>query len=233
MKNKNQSIYYAFLVSANHLKPSIVLNDLLIEKFVSIESTIILTDSNNGRIIDFAEKHSISFYVCLSNNDIKKFLYIIQPKYLISCGWHSILPGSIIKIPQKACLNCHGSLLPDYKGASPFKHYWSNWEKKGGASIHLITDKIDEGHVIVKDEFGISLPTSPKKILIKTSKLTAELLKTAIKQLENEHKGEIQKGGRYFFKISNFKHFLYWLYNGIAVIFNFKRKYTPYKQITR
>lgn len=227
----NMQIRYVLLASANHHKPTIVLDLLCTDDFFTKDNTIIFTDSPYGKLVSLAKENKIKCYSFSSIREIEQELLKIRPHYLISCGWHSILPKAIIEIPLKASLNCHGSFLPDYKGASPFKHYWSNWEEYGGASIHLITEKIDEGRVIIKEKFRIKHPTTPNAILKQTSVLTARILKLAIIKFEEGFKGEMQSGGRYFFKIPNHRHLIYWIYNFWAFVFNLKKISTPYKSV--
>ncbi len=192
---------------------------------------MILTDSKKGALFKLIQTIGFSFEVIGTLDELKSEMRKFRPNYLISCGWPYLLPEKVFNLSSKCSLNCHSSLLPDYKGASAFKHYWSNWEKKAGATVHIISKKFDDGSIMASASFDIPTFSSPKWILKKSSKVTCYLIIKAIHNFEKGDSGEVQKGGRYFYKISNFKHVLYWLYNGFATYLGFAKKMTPHKKL--
>jgi folate-dependent phosphoribosylglycinamide formyltransferase PurN len=222
---------FLFLANSAHRKPFVAFSYLIKKCFFNKENTLLVTDNPEGKIVKLAKEADIPNVVVKSNSDLEKAILSQMPEYLISCGWPSIIPEDFLSIPSKASLNCHSSFLPDYKGASVFKHYWSNWESRAGASVHLMTKKFDEGNIISQEAFTVSLPTTPLRILNETSILTSKLIKEAIESIENGCKGTPQRGGRYFFKMSNNRHVAYWVYNGLATILGYKMKLTPHKII--
>ena len=51
----------------------------------------------------------------------------------------------------KSIINIHPSLLPKFKGLNTFKQVLVNKEKKTGCTVHFVTDKLDEGKIILKN----------------------------------------------------------------------------------
>ena len=71
--------------------------------------------------------------------------------------------------------NLHPSILPEYRGPSPI--FWSLREgkKKFGASIHTVTENLDEGRVVASSRFELNNPFSTN-IVSKIYDLAGDLL---------------------------------------------------------
>ena len=65
-------------------------------------------------------------------------------------GFMKILSKNFIKKFDKPILNIHPSLLPKYKGLNTHKRVIKNNEKYSGATVHLVTEKLDSGRIILK-----------------------------------------------------------------------------------
>jgi folate-dependent phosphoribosylglycinamide formyltransferase PurN len=157
------------IACADHKKPYIVFSKLLNDGFLNGKNTVLLTDHLNGKINSLARKKGIENFKVTSNSELEKKIFKYQHSILISCGWPKIIPENVLSISLKAALNCHSSFLPDYKGASVFKHFWSNWESEAGATIHFMTKRLDEGNIVVQKKIKIKQPTTPIRILNQTS----------------------------------------------------------------
>ncbi len=226
-----QSKKIAFLGGSDQIKPFIVLSNIIDCIPINNWNVLVIVDSEKGRFFNFLIEYGIDYEIVRESLSIEKLLNNFKPDYLVTCGWNKILSNEVLQIPSKASINCHSSCLPDYKGASVFKHYWSNCEEYSGASIHYLNEKIDCGNLICSGKFKIFKTDTPKKILWRTSELTAVLLLNALNLVENNYRGVPQKGGRYFYRISNTKHVVYWAYNIIATFLKFPKKLTPHRAV--
>ena len=175
-------------------------------------------------IIKIGSSRLIDYY-----NEISSF----DPHLIIACGWGKLIPAKILDLSKIASVNCHSSYLPDYKGASVFKHYWSNLEFEVGATVHYMTKRFDDGNIITQYSFKRKLLDSPKKILIRQSEITSILLYDAIKLIEIGYMGIPQSGGRYFYKMSNRNHVLWFLKNLLRYILGMYKVLTPHKKIKK
>ena len=63
-------------------------------------------------------------------------------------GFGQILDKKILNLPTKGIINFHPSLLPAYKGGSPIEEMLIRGDKKGGVTLHWMSEKIDEGSII-------------------------------------------------------------------------------------
>lgn len=66
-----------------------------------------------------------------------------------------MLPVEVWKMPPLGTINLHASLLPDYRGAAPINHAIINGETTTGVTTFFIDEKIDTGHIILREEVQI------------------------------------------------------------------------------
>ena len=106
--------------------------------FFSVKSVI--TKFN----IDFFE---INYEINQKNylKKIKKF----KPDLIIS-SCSVIFGKEILKIPRYGCINRHTSFLPSYGGLYPVFQSITDKNKYSGVTIHLMTDKIDQGKILAQ-----------------------------------------------------------------------------------
>jgi len=220
-----------FLANSKHIKPAVILQKLIEKEWINTVQFSVVTNGSKGRLQKLIDKNKIKSFTIDTTKDLKHIIKLEKADYLVCCGWNTLLPNEIITMPQKASLNCHSSYLPDYKGASVFKHYWSNWENQTGATVHVMDKEFDNGKIVAQRKLSLKWYYTPKTILKLVSSLTADLIIEAIDKIESGDFGQSQKGGRYFYKMSNARHVLYWIYNGLAYSLGFPKKLTPHKKI--
>lgn len=125
----------------------------------------------------------------------------LQPDLIISYSAPQVVKPELLSIPKFGVINVHGSLLPDYRGCLPSFWYLYNGEKEGGATVHFMSEKIDDGDIFVQGKADISMCNSMFEIMKKTKELGGDLIVEAIKLCtENkiETRANIATEGRYF-----------------------------------
>src|SRR5262252_7108064 len=60
----------------------------------------------------------------------------------------AILTPAVLALPRAGCVNLHGSLLPDYRGASPVQRALWDGRRETGVCTLFMDDGIDTGDVI-------------------------------------------------------------------------------------
>ena len=60
----------------------------------------------------------------------------------------AILTPEVLALPRAGCVNLHGSLLPDYRGASPVQHALWDGRTESGVCTLFMDEGIDTGDVI-------------------------------------------------------------------------------------
>jgi methionyl-tRNA formyltransferase len=61
----------------------------------------------------------------------------------------AILTPALLALPRAGCLNLHGSLLPDYRGASPVQRALWDGRSESGVCTIFMDDGIDTGDVVL------------------------------------------------------------------------------------
>ena len=93
-----------------------------------------------------------------------------------------ILSKKFIKEFTKPILNIHPSLLPKFKGLNTHKRVLENKEKYTGATVHLVSEKLDSGKIILKKKIKISKYDNDKTLEKKVLKTEHALYPQAIKK---------------------------------------------------
>jgi len=140
---------------------------------------------------DLAKRHDIPFLYIKNINEPEQVIKIKEFKPdLMLCYSPPILRKYVIDIPKKGCLNGHGSLLPHYRGAAQYFWYLINNDKKGGATVQFMVEKLDMGDIIVQKEFDIEKGDSAYSLHYKIAKLLEELFEETIGLFR---KGEVRR----------------------------------------
>ena len=74
----------------------------------------------------------------------------IAPDMIVVAAFGQILPKSVLDIPRYGCINVHGSLLPDLRGASPMQTSVRLGYKETGVTIMQMAEGLDTGDMIAK-----------------------------------------------------------------------------------
>ena len=67
-----------------------------------------------------------------------------------------ILSKKFIRSFGKSIINIHPSLLPKFRGLNTFEKVLKKKEKKTGCTVHFVTEKLDDGKIILKKFFYIN-----------------------------------------------------------------------------
>jgi methionyl-tRNA formyltransferase len=120
-------------------------------------------------------------------------LKALVPDFLVVVAYGKILPGSILQIPGRGCVNVHASLLPRYRGAAPINHAILNGESVTGVSTMLMDAGMDTGPVLLAEEVGINRDDTAEDLAGRLSKVGAALLvKTIALMVEGKLRPEVQ-----------------------------------------
>ena len=121
------------------------------------------------------------------NEEFISEIKALKPDVICVVAYGKILPKDILDIPEKGCINVHGSLLPKYRGAAPIQWAVINGETITGVTTMYMDIGMDTGDMILKKELAIGNDDTTGEIWEKLSVLGAELL---VETLEKIEKGE-------------------------------------------
>lgn len=152
---------------------------------------------------DVAKVIGVPHQVIHDSNDKDFVAHIreLQPDLIISYSAPQIIKEELLNTPKHGVINVHGSLLPDYRGCLPSFWYIYNGEKLGGATVHYMSAKIDDGSIIKQGSVDISDCKSMFQLMGKTKELGGELMVQAIQAIADgtvEVRPNNTAEGRYF-----------------------------------
>jgi methionyl-tRNA formyltransferase len=94
----------------------------------------------------------------------------------------------VLDYPEYGCVNVHGSLLPEYRGAAPMQMAIIDGKKVTGITTMFMAEGLDTGDMLLKAECEIAENDNFEVIHDRLGALGADLLQKTIDGLE---KGEI------------------------------------------
>ena len=109
------------------------------------------------------KQHGFKLIKTVDVNSHKIFnqLKELNADYFLSGYFNQIFASELLAIPRKKALNIHPSLLPMWQGVDPVISAFANNDSKLGVTLHLLTDKIDQGCIYAQRKLLIP----PKNII--------------------------------------------------------------------
>ena len=105
----------------------------------------------------FALEQNIPVYqpTTLKGEEFAATLAELDPEMIVVVAFGKILPRNVLDYPKYGCVNVHGSLLPEYRGAAPMQRAIIDGKKVTGITTMLMADGIDTGDMLLKAEVEI------------------------------------------------------------------------------
>ena len=100
-------------------------------------------------------------------------------------AYGQILSQEILDMPRLGCINVHGSILPQYRGAAPIQWSLYNGDRETGITTMLMDKGLDTGDMLLKAYTKIDLLDNSLDIAIKLANQGAELLIETLLKLDN------------------------------------------------
>ena len=121
----------------------------------------------------------------LKDETFAELLKKLSPDLIAVVAYGKILPKSVIDFPKYGCINVHGSLLPEYRGAAPMQRAIIDGKDKSGITIMYMAEGLDTGDMLLKKELAIKENDNFEDIHDGLGVLGAEMLIEIIPMLEN------------------------------------------------
>lgn len=134
-----------------------------------------------------ALNHGLNVLQPISIKNEKDFITAyekLNPDITVVVAFGQILPKEILDIPKYGCVNVHGSLLPNYRGAAPIQWSVINGDKVTGITTMYMDVGLDTGDMILKEEVEIGKEETAGELYEKLSVVGAKLLSKTLKAIE-------------------------------------------------
>ena len=137
---------------------------------------------------EYAIEKNLQVYQPVKARNNPEFLEEVKklnPDLICVVAYGKILPQELLDIPQYGCVNVHGSLLPEYRGAAPIQWAVLNGDKKTGVTTMFMNAGMDTGDMILKEEVEIGKDETTGELWDRLKTIGANLLIKTVKEIEN------------------------------------------------
>lgn len=137
---------------------------------------------------EYAIEKNLQVYQPIKVRNNPEFLEEVKklnPDLICVVAYGKILPQELLDIPKYGCVNVHGSLLPEYRGAAPIQWAVLNGDKKTGVTTMFMNAGMDTGDMILKEEVEIGDDETTGELWDRLKMIGANLLIKTVKEIEN------------------------------------------------
>ncbi len=142
-----------------------------------------------------AQKYNIPVYqpATLKNGESTQLLRELAPELIVVVAYGKLIPQEILDIPKYGCVNVHGSLLPELRGAAPIQWAVINGLEETGVTTMQLDAGLDTGDILLVKKTKIEENETSVELFDRLKVLGAEvLMETIDAMLKGELKPEKQ-----------------------------------------
>ncbi len=110
----------------------------------------------------------------------------LDPELIVVVAYGKILPANVLEYPKYGCINVHGSLLPEYRGAAPMQRAIIDGKKETGITTMFMDVGLDTGDMLLKGILPIKESDNFEDIHDGLGALGAKVLLDTVKELKND-----------------------------------------------
>jgi methionyl-tRNA formyltransferase len=173
---------------------------------------------------------------CVKNDEAIERIKALKPDFLVVVAYGQILNQKVLDLPNIACINVHGSLLPKYRGAAPIHWAVINGEAETGVCTMHMARKLDAGDVIYCDTTEIEKDETTGALYDRLQQMGAGLLVKTLRDLESgiaPRTPQIESESTYAPMIFKQHRYLDWNLSGRNIADKIRGLYPTPRAITR
>ena len=105
----------------------------------------------------YAESQGLPVYqpATLRDESFAALLGELDPEIIVVVAYGKILPKNVLEYAKYGCVNVHGSLLPEYRGAAPMQRAIIDGKAVTGITTMYMAEGLDTGDMLLKEELVI------------------------------------------------------------------------------
>lgn len=133
----------------------------------------------------YAEEVGLPVYqpTTLRDESFDTLLFTLDPAIIVVAAYGKILPKSVIDYPRFGCINVHGSLLPQYRGAAPIQRALIDGQTETGITVMYMNEGLDTGDMLRKVVLPITEEDDFESLFDRMAKAGADLLLSTLPPL--------------------------------------------------
>lgn len=120
----------------------------------------------------------------VNSEEFRKMLRDSNVEFIVSVSGTQLYRRQLRDQTPYGIVNCHGALLPKYRGLMPSFWTLANDEPRGGVSVHFVDAKLDNGPIVVQRDYGIHAHDSLEDIMARSKDLAAEAIIECVQRVE-------------------------------------------------
>jgi methionyl-tRNA formyltransferase len=121
-----------------------------------------------------------------SHPEFVEHLRRLSPGVIVVVAYGQILRPAVLDIPPLGCINVHGSLLPELRGAAPIQWAIIRGFRETGVTTMFMDPGMDTGDMILKRTLPIHPTDTAGTLAERLAPLGAELLVETLRRIETE-----------------------------------------------
>lgn len=118
----------------------------------------------------------------------EEFLAHLREKgvqFIVSISGTQLYKKKLREQTPYGIVNCHGALLPKYRGLMPSFWTLANGEREGGVSVHFVDYKLDNGPIVVQKRYRIHSHDTLEDVMARSKDLAAEAIIECVRKVED------------------------------------------------
>lgn len=161
------------------------------EKFFTSQIVLVISNKSDAYALKRAQESDIEARVINDDDVLIKVLEEYDIDLIVLAGYLKIISNEILEKYKNRIINIHPSLLPKYGGKGMYginvhKAVLLAGEKESGPTVHQVTNVIDGGEILIQEKVDIKDCKTAEEIQIKVLNLEHQILKKAIKIIEEK-----------------------------------------------
>ncbi len=121
----------------------------------------------------------------LKDAEAQQTLASIDFDIMVVVAYGLILPKAVLDIPRLGCINVHGSLLPQWRGAAPIQRAIWAGDKTTGVTIMNMDIGLDTGDMLLKSEIAITTDDTSASLYEKLANVGPQALIEALDKFDS------------------------------------------------
>lgn len=120
----------------------------------------------------------------VNSEEFRKLLRDLGVEFIVSISGTQLYKKELRRQTPFGIVNCHGALLPKYRGLMPSFWTLANGERWGGSSVHFVDRKLDNGPIVVQRRYRIWPHDTLEDIMSRSKDLAAEAIIECVRLVE-------------------------------------------------
>lgn len=165
----------------------------LVESGENVIGVVTQTDKPKGRkailtpppVKVYATEQGIPVYQpkTLRSEEFAALLAELDPEMIVVTAFGKILPQNVLDYPKYGCVNVHGSLLPEYRGAAPMQRAVMDGKEEAGITTIYMDAGIDTGDMLLTGKVTVEENDNFEVVHDKLGACSAKVLLDTLKAI--------------------------------------------------